>query len=137
MAFDADSCPPGWAPYGAAAGRAIIGVTSGGGGISAYARGQTVGAEAVTLGINELPNHSHSAGTSFNEGDGSCGNQGAWNIDWNALGGNVIYGGCSNPQGPFGAGVQNAVSVAIGATGNGQPFSVMQPSLALLYCKKQ
>ena len=69
-------------------------------------------------------------------GDSSCANQGVWDLDRNALGGNVIFGAWGAPKGTFGAGVQNFINVSMAPTGGGQPVSVIPPSLALLYCKK-
>jgi hypothetical protein len=114
MAFDLDQCPAGWTPFAAAAGRAVVGVDG------TRPRGTQAGAEQVALTIRELPEHAHThniraAVGSFNT---------------------------NNPPDPLysqgGTGVATAYgnSVPSAVQGQGQPFSNLQPSLFLLYCRK-
>jgi hypothetical protein len=114
MAFDLDQCPPGWTALASASGRTIVGADAG------RPRGTLAGVEQVTLSIKELPEHAHThtiraAVGSFNT---------------------------NNPPDPLysqgGTGVATAYgsSVPSAVQGQGQPFTNLQPSLFLLYCKK-
>jgi hypothetical protein len=111
MAFDLDACPAGWTAFASAAGHTIVGVDS-------RVRGTTLGAETHTMTVNEMPAHSHT-----NEIRGTVGtfNNNDINLYWS--GGSAVAStfGTSRPS---------------NNTGGGAAFSIMQPSLFLLYCKK-
>lgn len=111
-AFDlAGTCPPGWVEFSDAAGRAIIG-TGKGEGLSRRKYRDTGGEERKTLTIQELPPHTHAA--------------------------NVSTGGYSfehhkwNDRLPGERWKQET-----GSTGDGKPFDIMPPFIALTFCKKQ
>jgi len=128
MAFDLAACPPGWTALAQAAGRSIVGVNAGGNGLSARALGATVGEEQHTMTVAEMPSHSHALVLN-DYTPGSCG---LWTINWNP----GTLAACSTNSSPplLGGGLQNGMTVQL--SGNGAPFNVMPPSLALLYCKK-
>lgn len=110
MAFDLPACPAGWSDYAAAGGRAIIGVNpSGGNGLSQRNLGDVLGEETHTQSVAEMAAHSHTWG-----------------------GGNVAGG----TPAPFISQNASGVTIVVGTSsqGAGQPFNVMQPSIALRYC---
>jgi hypothetical protein len=134
MAFDLDQCPQGWSPLDKARGRTIVGVlATAAGGLSAHTRGQTGGAETVTLSEAQMPAHDHplndpghvhpSAFSSFIQG-GSPGEGPA----------NIQQGGASFVFSRTTGGATTGVTM--GKAGGGQPVAVMPPFLALLYCEK-
>ena len=121
MAFDLASCPSGWTAYTAADGRNIIGTgTSGTAGAVNHVRGNATtgvgGEEKHTMTIAELATHSHSLSP----------NPGA--VYSRYL---VKYNSGSSY---FADGAPGGTS--IGNTGGSSPFNVMDPYIALLYCKK-
>ncbi|MFO0617130.1 MAG: hypothetical protein U0414_31325 [Polyangiaceae bacterium] len=128
VAFDLPACPTGWSDYAAAGGRTIIGVNpAGGNGLSARALGDTVGTEAHAMTVAEMPPHTH---TIYLRAPGSGPNVGYWTHDWT----NEIVGAGGDSQPTIGAGFQNFMNAEV--QGGGGPFNVMQPSLALRYCRR-
>jgi hypothetical protein len=120
VAFNLLNCPTGWTALPQAGGRTIVGVNAAGGnGLSQRNLGDTVGEEAHTLSVAEMPSHSHTSviyatvGTSFTNGTTGLQTQ----------------GGTSAPT-------NLGQSIPSNAAGGGNAFSNMQPSLALLYCQK-
>lgn len=113
LAFDLDDCPAGWSAYPAAGGRALIGVNN------QYARGATPGEAAHTLTIGELPEHAHTVPVFTPTGEIANNGQ----VDLRVHGGQQVPSayGTSSPS---------------GTSGGGMPFNNLQPSLALLYCRK-
>jgi hypothetical protein len=114
MAFDLDQCPAGWVPFPAAAGRTVVGTDA------TRPRGALAGAEQVTLTLSELPAHSHTlqirnSVASFNMNNPP----------------DPLY-----PQGGTSVPTTYGNSIPSSVQGQGQPFSNLQPSLFLLYCKK-
>jgi microcystin-dependent protein len=107
LAFDLDSCPAGWTAYTAAGGRNIIGTDA------TYARGSTGGAPTHTLTEAQMPAHSHNMG---------LGNIGQESVQGGS-GHNVIA-----PKTGGRSSTNNA--------GSGQAHPIMDPYIALLYCKK-
>ena len=110
LAFNLASCPTGWSEYASARGRAIIGAGQGTG-LSNRTAGETGGAETHALTVNELPAHAHSITVYGNSG------------------GNKRLKATGNKR--FQWGGENTSSA-----GSGQAHNIMQPSLALLYCRK-
>lgn len=108
MAFDLAACPAGWTAFLPAAGRNVVGVGAGAG-LTPRTLGQTGGEESHAMSVSEMPSHAH--GIQFNR-------------HFAADGGN----------GDFGPG--GGASYGTDATGGSQPFNVMDPYVALLYCKK-
>lgn len=117
MAFDLASCPAGWTAYTAANGRNIIGTgtATGASGATAHTKGQTGGEEKHVLTVPELASHSHGL---LGEGIGSNGNNGTV----------ARYGEGSNYMGPG--------DISTADAGSGVAHNVMDPYIALLYCKK-
>lgn len=116
MAFDLASCPAGWSAYTAANGRNIIGTgTSGTAGAVNHVRGDATtgvgGEEKHTQLISEMPNHDHS-------------------LNWR----NLTAGGASYTFPVVEKDLNNPT--VTGTKGGGSPFNVMDPYIALLYCKK-
>lgn len=108
IAFDLPACPTGWTDFAAAAGRTIIGAGSGSG-LTPRAQGETGGEETHTLTTNEMPAHSHGG----------------------VLRGDLFaYIPALWPTGPtIGAGSTDN-------TGGNAAHNIMQPYIALRYCKK-
>ncbi|HET6147592.1 MAG TPA: hypothetical protein VFH68_08665 [Polyangia bacterium] len=139
MAFDLDACPAGWAPFAPAGGRTIVGTNAAGGnGLSARTRGQTLGEEAHTLTVAELPAHSHTGTT-------AGGNAMTYRVVYTTLGANTANNHAVGWTGGSAftdyTDANYALSAhthafATAAAGGGQAHNQMQPSLALLYCKK-
>ena len=117
MAFDLASCPSGWTAYTAADGRNIIGAgtATGASGATAHTKGQTGGEEKHVLTVSELASHSHGL---YGEGMGSKGNNGTV----------ARYGDGFGLMGP------GDISTAV--AGSNVAHNVMDPYIALLYCKK-
>lgn len=139
MAFDLDACPAGWSELAGARGRAIVGVNpAAAGGISARQRGAAFGAESITLAATQLPPHAHSGTTAV----GAEAIPGATNAyrdyNTNGCGQSAVGYAYRSDQNCYGHSAFDHTHAF--ATDNGpgtsQPVSVMQPSLALLYCKK-
>ena len=117
MAFELASCPSGWTAYAGASGREIIGVgNSNTSGSSWHNLDATGGEEKHTQTIDEMPSHNHDEGFNYTNSDGV-----------GSYGGRIsIHSADSQPGGdPY---TRN--------TGGGQAFNVMDPYVALLYCKK-
>jgi microcystin-dependent protein len=139
MAFDLASCPTGWVAFGPAAGRAVIGVNPGGGnGLSARALGATVGTENHTLTADELPAHTHAGSTGSGKamryrtvaalGDASAADHVAgWAGTANFI---------DRDDGNYALARHTHDFVTNGGAVGGRAHNNMQPSLALLYCKK-
>jgi microcystin-dependent protein len=129
-------------------GRAPIGCGQGTG-LSYYAQGAAVGYENITLNINNLPTHNHPATTSSMTVTGTatgnitpkCCEEGGDNSNavGNALAsitnGYVSAADATGNMAPIAASLtlNGTVSgaVTIGATGASQPFSIVQPVLAI------
>lgn len=139
MAFDLDACPAGWSEFVAARGRTVVGTNpTAAAGISARSRGQALGEERHQLSTAELPPHTH-AGTT------GRGNAMPYRVvvEWNSTNTDP-----SHIKGWAGGGFKDyndgnwALSnhthnfTTDNGTGGNQPHNVMQPSLVLLYCKK-
>jgi microcystin-dependent protein len=139
MAFDLASCPTGWVAFGPAGGRTIIGVNPGGGnGLSARALGATLGDETSTLTADQLPSHTHAGST----GSGKAMRYRTVGALGVATAADHVAGwdGTANFVDRQDAGYALAQHTHDfvtngGAVGN-KPHNNMQPSLALLYCKK-
>lgn len=107
MAFNLASCPAGWSDYSPANGRQIIGSDA------TYSRGSTGGSASHTLTIAQMPSHTHSL--SINAGGESV-------VKTSVVGGSVA---------PY-----QYISYTTGASGTGQAYSIMDPYVALKYCRK-
>jgi len=116
-AFNLASCPSGWVPVPALAGRTIIGVGSGSG-LTTRNLDDYGGEETHTQLQTELP--AISVSTTFGASDkGGSGNGYAYSDNAGGSTVKAAYTKWSNP------------------IGNGVPFNVMMPYYALLYCMKQ
>lgn len=119
MAFNSDVCPLGWTPYGPAEGRFIFGS---GGSISGSG-----GAEEIVQTLAQLAPHYHGIGGGwFAPSVNQMGQQ------------NCSGNGCND--GPSGYSSANfapitGTVVAMGSD-NPEPMNIMNPYVALLYCKK-
>lgn len=116
MAFDLASCPSGWTAYTAANGRNIIGTgTSGTVGAVTHVRGNATtgvgGEEKHVQTIAEMAYHNHYAGNLDN------------NLGYK-IGNGYIFSGASSP------------TWGTSYTGGSNAMPVMDPYIALLYCKK-
>ncbi len=91
-------------------------------GLSDYALGQAGGAEAVTLGVNEMPTHSHSVAANGRQS--------------NRPGPNGRVPGRASAGDVYAASSNGAVMApeTIVPTGGGQPHANVQPYLAMNYC---
>lgn len=101
-------------------GRTAIGVGQGSG-LSERPYGAQIGAEQAQLSVNELPNHTHvDAGHTHSEGTALAA---------------VINGGLEAPAAAAvpSVGVTGVGYANLQSTGDGNPFSIMPPSLALRY----
>jgi microcystin-dependent protein len=135
MAFDLGACPTGWTELAEAQGRTIVGAQArAAGGLSARPARSTGGAEAVALSADQLPAHKHtlvdrghvhppSTGATFVTG-GSPG-QGPANISQTGV--SFVVTGVTGSA---------TTGIEMESAGGGQPFAVMPPYLALLYCRK-
>ena len=93
-------------------------------GLSSYVLGQVSGTENTTLLVQNLPPHNHSVTVNINSSDGGQ------NSPQNN------YLGKADP-GIYAAAHDNSLmgqQPPTGLTGNGQPFSIMQPYLTLNFC---
>lgn len=124
LAFDLVACPTGWTAYSAAAGRNVVGVGVGGSGLTARTLGQTGGAETHTLSVAQMPAHSHVERIPTTQGSTVV-----------AASASDAPGGSRFSVQPSG-GAQDAGDLTTGDTGGGQSFGVMDPFIALLYCRK-
>ena len=156
--FPYNFCPRGWAPahgqllpiaqysalfslYGTMYGgdgrttfalpdlRGRVAVGSGQGpGLTARREGEKFGSESVTLGVNNLPAHSHQASVMASAGEpDAMSPAGEAPADFTADG--IEAYSSAAPSAPMAEG-----TVAVSSTGGGEPVSTAQPSLALQYC---
>ncbi len=109
MAFDLDTCPTGWTAYAALGGKNIIGANT------TYARGSTGGSAQHTLTIEEMPSHGHNVQIVKSDGGGGSGG--------------FVLGTDRTDANKYRTLDQNNA-------GGGLPHSIMDPYIALLYCKK-
>lgn len=126
MAFDLASCPSGWSDLVSARGRTIVGVGAGSG-LTARTLGSTFGAEQHTLTVDEIPGHSHRL-YAQNAVETYQTNQGFLN-------GRVGVAGKLENGAAYMTSNSNGNQL-VESTGAGLPHNSMQPSLALLYCRK-
>ncbi|MBO9592049.1 MAG: phage tail protein [Niabella sp.] len=105
------------------AGRAPIGATGQGPGLSNYVMGQQTGAPTTALTLQELPNHTHTiqaftdAGATENPAGANPANTGKLDSEYRS-GGTIVK---MNPG-------------MVGAVGGSAPFSIQQPYLVINYC---
>lgn len=112
LAFNLATCPIGWEEIDDVKGRTIVGAGLGSG-LTRRGLGAMGGSETIQLSINELPQHNHP------EAIHSCsGHGGKWGY-YRAH----IY--------------ENCAEVSTKEIGESEPFSMMQPYIALLYCQKK
>ncbi len=124
MAFDLAACPAGWSPFASAAGRVVVGATTG------LGLEQQVGSDQVTLSVAQMPSHGHAPPSPANtflidQYPTLCPSSG-------------VTAGCGGPGLCGGA---NGTSFCGNApstqpAGGSQPFDNRQASIALTYCKK-
>jgi len=98
-------------------------------GRSSYQLGETGGTENTTLTINQIPQHTHPATVSIGVNDGradATSPNGATLAQTEASTYSAAPDGSSkiNPQ---------AITATVGVAGGSQPFSIMQPYLAINY----
>jgi microcystin-dependent protein len=92
-------------------------------GLSNYSQGQAAGAETTTLLVANMPAHNHSlnavsdTGTTSAPAGAFLGNTGALDREYKTSGTGVVMN-----------------SGAIGNSGSGQPFNILQPYLVVSYC---
>jgi hypothetical protein len=119
MAFDLGSCPTWWTEYTAARGRTFIWVGqwntaewwwTG----TNWSLWTTTWAETHTLTEAQMPSHIHDIAGEILFGNGSAGTAYPQTVSWNGL----------------------RPSSTTQFTGSGQTHNNMQPSIAVLYCKK-
>ena len=123
MAFDLAACPLGWSAYSAANGRNIIGTgSSGAPGAVNHVRGNATtgvgGEEKHIQTINEMAAHTHDASTNAVSAPGT------------------YSGGSHSPNNTNFLNYPPAAYVNISSSGGSSPSNVMDPYIALLYCKK-
>lgn len=116
-AFNTATCPPDWSEVQALAGRTIIGAGNGGG-LTPHSPGDYGGEERHTMSWAELV--PHNVTFTFGASDkGGSGNGFAYSDNAGGSTVRAVYTKSSN------------------TIGGGQPFNVMMPYYALLYCMKQ
>jgi microcystin-dependent protein len=138
LAFELDQCPAGWIPFAPAAGRTIIGANDGANGLSPRVVGATLGEESHALTADETPPHTHA---------GSTGRGKAMKYRTVAVPGSntredhvpgwastAMFVDREDASWALAAHTHDFVTDT-GAVG-GKPHNIMQPSVALLYCKK-
>jgi hypothetical protein len=124
QAFDLPTCPAGWIQFTAANGRAIVGTNpSTANGLSVRALGATFGAESHVLTVAEMPSHNHTPPAA----------SGAKVLGYNAAG---TYGVSSSFPSVNERVSNNDGNAVMPNAGGGEAHNNMQPSLALLICKK-
>lgn len=118
-------------------GRAVV--NSGRGpGLSDYRQGQAQGRESMTLTVNELPSHTHTAAPHSHEvGVTSAG------PDTSSPAGSLLptypaarqaYASGATADGAMASGSVTENTATVNATGGNMDFSIMQPVLPLKYC---
>lgn len=118
MAFNLDACPTGWVRFAPANGRGIIGIgNSGEPGAIAHTLGQVGGEEKHVQTVAELANHTHS----FND---------------NTLGGSNSKDADAGRTDTNWDGYNKTVANNTSNIGGNAAFNVMDPYIALLYCRK-
>lgn len=96
-------------------------------GLTPRSQGQMVGAEAVTLSVNQLPSHSHAVNANNLDGDlPGPGGKLLAAAPPSGVGSETIY----SDQAPN----VTMSSAMIGASGQSQPFDVEDPTLVMRYC---
>jgi hypothetical protein len=123
LAFDLPACPSGWTAYAPAAGRNVIGVGAGPG-LSTRTLGQTGGEESHVLSTAEMPAHSHTERIPLPQSSSLA-----------VASASDVAGGSRYSVQPSG-GAQDGGDLTTGSTGGGAAHNVMDPYVALLYCKK-
>jgi microcystin-dependent protein len=122
-----------------AQGRTLIGVGQGTG-LANYAWGQKAGTENTTLTVSNMPSHNHTAavtGASVTVSaaavaGGSATPTSAFNVLGDTTAGARIYAPSgSTANVPLNGVVYTPGSVAVGLAGGNQPFSTLQPYLAV------
>ena len=111
-------------------GRVPVGAGQGPG-LSDYSLGANGGLEKVTLTIQELPSHAHNATATLSPqaaSDASSNSSTSPIGNYNGPTANANY--VPSPTGAMG---QSTVNVTIQPVGEGQPFSILQPYLAVNY----
>ncbi len=110
-------------------GRVPVGVGQGPG-TSDYVLGENSGSEIAALTINNLPQHTHNASGTVTPGAGTgkITTSGDPTGNYPAQTTTTIYTGTNNAQ--MG---QSPVTVTVQPAGGSQPFSIVQPYLALNY----
>jgi hypothetical protein len=116
-AFDLATCPAGWTAYTAAANRNIIG-------IGTYTLGQTGGEATHTLTTAEMPSHSHTERIPTTQSSTLV-----------VASASDAPGGSRYSVQPSG-GAADGGDLTTGNTGSGTAHNVLDPYVALLYCKK-
>jgi microcystin-dependent protein len=96
-------------------------------GLSPYMMGQSSGTESVTLTINEMPSHSHSAVLRGNSEDANSGE--ANNKTLGVANANIY-----NTNGPENGETLNPNSIQVAVAGGNQPHPNIQPYLVGNYC---
>jgi microcystin-dependent protein len=124
--------------------RGRVALSSGDGpGISSYFVGQVSGAESVVLNVTQLPVHNHpfalgslAATANVKNAAGNSRSPVGAMPAIEAAGVTATYS--DNAVATAGAMAPGAISLSgaatVGATGDNQPFQILQPSLALNYC---
>jgi microcystin-dependent protein len=113
VAFDLEACPPGWSAHTASRDRVLIGAGSN------YNRGAMVGEATHTISADEMPAHAHTI--PVYTPTGAIAMNGETDL-W-------VHGG-EHVGAAYGSSQPTATA------GGGVAFSNLQPSLALLYCRK-
>jgi microcystin-dependent protein len=139
LAFDLERCPPGWAPFGPAAGRTVVGVNAGGNGLSVRAVGALFGAENHALTADELPPHTHAGSTGSGKAMryrtvGALGTASAANHVAGWAGTDIFV---DREDAGYALAQHTHDFVTNGGAVGGKAHNNLQPSVALLYCRKQ
>jgi microcystin-dependent protein len=138
MAFDLPGCPVGWAPFDKAAGRTVIGVSTGANNLSVRKLGDVLGEEAHALTTEETAAHSHAGVTA---GGNPMPHVTVFQVGMESRPTHETgWAGGANNGGPTDANYSLAAHThnftTDDGTGGGRPHNNMQPSVVLLYCRK-
>jgi microcystin-dependent protein len=98
--------------------------------LSNVVEGEMSGAETVTLNLNEIPAHTHTATENVSNAVGTVGAPNGGFLAKDPTGGSVPMYNSTPTSGKS----LNAGAITVGSAGGSQPHSVLDPYLGLNYC---
>lgn len=125
-----NGCPPGWVRFKQGEGRFIVGSDADVEQEGEYLLRDIGGAREYRLTPGQMPEHTHGVR------DEGHSHQEPWVSGNVRPDGTLGWGGSRGDHGRTSTGTQTS-NIAIETTGEGKPYSVMPPFIALYLCKKQ